>query len=211
MGMRRVVCIAWAAIAASTPAPIGAADPGRQSTHGEPDPAGQPDSVHPWRLDRLAFGSCSKQGLPQPLWPAIVASKPQVWLWTGDAIYPDTNSPAGLSDGFASQLQQPGYRDLLSTGSLVEGTYDDHDYGRNDAGKELSTKRESQERYLEFLGVGDARRRARAGIYSSHVFGPEGQRVKLIIMDTRWWRDRHTIPSAVPLLPHHAGVFRGCT
>ena len=45
------------------------------------------DSVHTERLTRLAFGSCSKQLQPQPLWTPIAAFDPQVWLWSGDAVY----------------------------------------------------------------------------------------------------------------------------
>jgi hypothetical protein len=38
-------------------------------------------------LTRVAFGSCSKQYLEQRLWKKIVQSEPQLWLWTGDAVY----------------------------------------------------------------------------------------------------------------------------
>jgi hypothetical protein len=37
-------------------------------------------------LERLAFGSCNHQSRPQPLWSAVQATDPQLWLWMGDAV-----------------------------------------------------------------------------------------------------------------------------
>lgn len=42
-------------------------------------------------LSLLAFGSCNKQGLKQPLWQVIAAMKPEAWIWTGDSVY--SNEP----------------------------------------------------------------------------------------------------------------------
>jgi hypothetical protein len=56
---------------------------------------------------------------PQPAWQEVARARPQVWVWTGDAVYPaqqhliDTQISA-LSDAFATQLQQPGYRAMLA-------------------------------------------------------------------------------------------------
>ena len=41
-------------------------------------------------VTRIAFGSCNKPELPQPLWPAITAFKPDVFVWLGDVVYADT-------------------------------------------------------------------------------------------------------------------------
>lgn len=50
------------------------------------------DSSRPeMELTRIAFGSCSKQRMEQRLWPAINNARPQVWLWTGDAVYLDVS------------------------------------------------------------------------------------------------------------------------
>ena len=155
-----------------------------------------PATFYSQRLDRVAFGSCSKQWLPQPLWDPIIAFKPQLWLWTGDAIYGKTAGETGLSDGFAMQLQQPGYRTLMSQ-AIVEGTWDDHDYGQNDAGKDLPQRDEAQELFLDFIGVRarSPRRQERKGVYSAHTFGSPPEQAKVILLDTRSFRDPHYIPS----------------
>ena len=45
----------------------------------------------------LAFGSCNRIDLPQPLWPVIAREKPDVWVWLGDNIYGDTDDMALLT------------------------------------------------------------------------------------------------------------------
>lgn len=34
----------------------------------------------------MAFGSCSKPYLAQPVWESVLRMAPQLWLWTGDAV-----------------------------------------------------------------------------------------------------------------------------
>eukprot|EP00927_Polykrikos_kofoidii_P072407 TRINITY_DN68527_c0_g1_i1.p1 TRINITY_DN68527_c0_g1~~TRINITY_DN68527_c0_g1_i1.p1 ORF type:complete len:523 (-),score=63.46 TRINITY_DN68527_c0_g1_i1:121-1689(-) len=165
------------------------------------------DTHHSMVLRRIAFGSCNKQYRPQPLWSAVAAFEPELWLWTGDAIYASTNpvlsgqaavSEELLEEAYAIQLQHPGYRGAVLAGNtIIEGTFDDHDFGLNDAGKELPLREASQDRFLDFVGVAkDSPRRSRHGVFSSHSFGDDSaQRVKIILLDTRSHRDLHVVPS----------------
>ncbi|MET0658010.1 MAG: hypothetical protein ABW110_07620 [Steroidobacteraceae bacterium] len=41
-------------------------------------------------LTRIAFGSCAKQDKEQPIWDAVLASKPDLFIFLGDNIYGDT-------------------------------------------------------------------------------------------------------------------------
>jgi alkaline phosphatase D len=71
----------------------------------------------------------------------------------------------------------------------VLATWDDHDYGANDAGAEYPKKRESQQVFLDFFGVPkDHPRRKQEGVYNAHVFGPPGKRVQVILLDGRYFR-----------------------
>ena len=83
---------------------------------------------------RLAFRSCSKQDQLQPIWKEIQAAKPQLFLYIGDNIYGDTDDMNVLK-----QKNQPGYKALRKSCKVI-GTWDDHDYGRNDAGFEYPFK-----------------------------------------------------------------------
>jgi hypothetical protein len=35
-------------------------------------------------LERIAFGSCNREGLPQPLWDSILDTHPDLWMWLED-------------------------------------------------------------------------------------------------------------------------------
>lgn len=75
-------------------------------------------------------------------------------------------------------------------------TWDDHDYGGNDRGRELKEKEARRDAYLEFLGVPkDSARWERSGVYGSVEFGEDLHKVKAIFLDTRWHREKHCIPS----------------
>ena len=49
-------------------------------------------------LNRIAFGSCAKHWQHQPIWEKVIAAKPDLFLFLGDAIYAD-NDGATAWDG----------------------------------------------------------------------------------------------------------------
>jgi alkaline phosphatase D len=139
-------------------------------------------------LSRIAFGSCARQDKPQPIWEAVVAVKPQLFVSLGDNIYADTEDMDVMRAKYALLARQPGYQKLKKTCPVV-ATWDDHDYGGNDVGAEYPKKRESQQVFLDFFGVPkDDPRRSQEGVYSAHVFGPKGKRVQVILLDGRYFR-----------------------
>ena len=147
------------------------------------------DVVSDSTLTRIAFGSCNRQSAAQPLWTPIQAANPDLWVWLGDNIYADTDDMAAMDSMYAVQKEKPGYRALRQQTPVI-GTWDDHDYGANDAGRTYPKRDSSQQLLLDFLDVPeDSPRRAREGAYSSYVYGPPGRRVKVILLDTRYHRD----------------------
>jgi len=75
----------------------------------------------------------------------------------------------------------------------IMATWDDHDYGKNDAGFEYVKKDSSQQLFLNFLNVPqDDPRRKRKGIYHSKIFSINNKSVKVIILDTRYFRTKLT-------------------
>jgi alkaline phosphatase D len=139
-------------------------------------------------LSRIAFGSCAKQDKPQPIWDAVVATQPQLFLFLGDNIYGDTQDMEVLKQKWALLGAQPGYQ-LLKRTCPVLATWDDHDLGANDAGADYPKKRESQQIFLDFFGVApDSPRRKREGVYHAEIIGPPGKRVQIILLDTRYFR-----------------------
>lgn len=137
----------------------------------------------------IAFGSCSDQKRPQPLWDDILAQKPEVWIWLGDNIYGDSENMDTLKVKYDKQKSNPVYQQLRKSTSVI-GVWDDHDYGVNDGGKEYPRKKESQQLMLDFMDVAtNSPQRTREGGYSSHVYGRKGRRVKVLLLDGRYFRD----------------------
>jgi alkaline phosphatase D len=66
-------------------------------------------------------------------------------------------------------------------------TWDDHDFGLNDAGASFPMRRWGEALFESFWGSSDAVR-ARPGVYESTISGPEGRRVQVIVLDTRFFR-----------------------
>jgi alkaline phosphatase D len=136
----------------------------------------------------VAFGSCNKQDKPNVLWKPILAHKPDIWIWGGDNIYSDTYDMKKLESDYKVQLANKDYQELVSSTKIL-GTWDDHDYGLNDGGLEFKMKKESQQKFLDFFGVSqtDARRK-REGVYHSELIQHEKGDIKIIILDTRYFR-----------------------
>jgi len=152
-------------------------------------------------VERIAFGSCLKPDRPQHVWDAIRRFDPDVWIWLGDSVYADVPSPnTGTAEGdaavalerlpklYADLSSVAGYR-ALGRRARILGTWDDHDYGHNDAGAEFPGKARSQELFLDFLGEpANSERRSTPGVYAAYELGPEGRRVQILLLDTRTFR-----------------------
>src|SRR5258708_30901255 len=140
-------------------------------------------------LTRIAFGSCSVQDSTTQMWVEIVKQKPQLWIWLGDMIYADTHDMKMMRAMYDHQKSDPDYQQLLKTCHVI-GTWDDHDYGQNDGGKYYSKKDESKEKSVRFLDVpaGDPVRK-HYGMYNSQTFGTGNQKIKILLLDTRAFRD----------------------
>ncbi len=162
-------------------------------------------------LSTIAFGSCNKQHEPQPLWQPILANKPDLWIWMGDNIYGDTDDMEEMKSMYIQQKQQPDYQKFYEQVPVI-GIWDDHDYGINDGGKGFHKKKESRDLMLDFLDVETtAPVREREGGYQSYNIGPEGQQVKVILLDTRYFRDTLTKSSGLNKRyePNHEGDMLG--
>jgi alkaline phosphatase D len=151
-------------------------------------PAGLSAQARP--LTRIAFGSCAEQADQQPIWDAILAYKPELFIFAGDNVYGDfSTADAGpLRKAYATANAIAGYNKLRDSVSHL-AVWDDHDYGINDGGGDFAHKAVSKDLFLDFWKVPASDvRRTREGIYDSHIIGPPGMRVQIILLDMRWFR-----------------------
>jgi len=136
----------------------------------------------------IAFGSCNNQTLENKLWKEIEKHHPLVWIWGGDVIYSDTDDMQFLEHNYMVQKNNPEYQKLIKNVDVL-ATWDDHDYGLNDGGLEYSKKEESQQLFLDFIDVPKKDiRRKQEGIYYSKDFTLEENSVKILVLDTRYFR-----------------------
>jgi alkaline phosphatase D len=170
----------------------------------------------PLSLDRplttIAFGSCNNQKKEQKMWPYIAADKPNLWIWTGDIIYADTEDMRLKADEYQKQKVDAAYQRFTAQVPTI-GVWDDHDYGDNDACKTYPKKEQSKKLLMDFLDVDDSRPvHQREGVYQSYTFGPEGQKVKVILLDTRYFRDeleKNPVKGGQRYLPNKTGDVLG--
>ncbi len=137
----------------------------------------------------IAFGSCDDEDEPQEMWKEVIAQKPIVWIWGGDNVYADTHDMNVLKAKYDKQKSNPDYQKLMRM-CTITGTWDDHDYGVNDGGKLYSKKNESKKYLLDFLGIAEPSPVwEHDGVYNALTVGKGKQKVKIINLDTRSFRD----------------------
>ncbi len=153
-------------------------------------------------LTRIAFGSCAHEEQPQPIWDSVLKTESELFIFMGDNVYGDVEndrfvdlavdmSPMGRSYDLLREVE--GFQKLKKSVPLL-ATWDDHDYGKDNGGADFAMRAESKDLFLDFWeAAADDPRRARDGIYQSHMYGPEGRRVQIILLDTRYFRSPLTL------------------
>ena len=143
----------------------------------------------PGQVSTIAFGSCNDQGKAQPFWQTIAAERPDLWIWLGDNIYADTEDSLEMRRKYQQQLANEHYRDFLNQVPIV-GIWDDHDYGVNDGGRTYPAREMSKALLMDFLSVPEGHpRRKHDGAYGSYNFGSGAKKLKVILLDTRYFRE----------------------
>ncbi len=140
-------------------------------------------------IERIAFGSCTRQMQDATLLNTVVDAKPDLFLMLGDAIYPDINDEATapldpwpteetlprIRQAYAQMAAKPEYQNLKKNVPVL-AVWDDHDYGINDGSGDFALKDETQQLFLDFFDEpADSQRRKTPGIYDVKTFGPEGK------------------------------------
>jgi alkaline phosphatase D len=151
-------------------------------------PAFAADPSLPGEVTKIAFGSCLRQDKPAPILDAIVDAKPDVFIWLGDNIYADSDDPAVVQSKYELLGNIEGFKKLRAAVPFLY-VWDDHDYGKNDAGVEYAFKDQNKRLMLDFFHEPpNSERRRREGNYDAKIIGPAGRRVQFLLLDTRSFR-----------------------
>lgn len=135
----------------------------------------------------LAFGSCAKTE-PLALWTQMADRGAQGLVLLGDTPYIDST---------VLQVAREKHREFLSIPELsrfmrqrpVWGTWDDHDFGRNNSDGNLPGKKNTRQAFVEYRANqthGDNGK----GVYTKFRYGP----VEVFLLDTRWFAGTEPSP-----------------
>jgi len=137
-------------------------------------------------LGAVLFGSCLDT-FDHPMLDVVLSLPRDLFLFMGDNIYADQGGVPLMQEKYAQLKQSRFFRGLQDRPLLA--TWDDHDFGLNDGGAECAVKREAQAEFWNWLDEpADSPRRAQEGVYHARSFGPEGRRVQVVMLDTRFFR-----------------------
>tara|TARA_B100000700_G_scaffold193946_1_gene213621 strand:+ start:2181 stop:3281 length:1101 start_codon:yes stop_codon:yes gene_type:complete len=137
---------------------------------------------------KIAFGSCGSHYHELPVFNIVAQHNPDVFIFLGDNIYGDTDDMSVLENKYAQLGEKTSYKNLKKNTAIL-ATWDDHDYGRNDAGKYYEFKKESKEIFLDFFNEpADSERRQHEGIYHSEIYYVNDKKLQIILLDNRTFR-----------------------
>jgi alkaline phosphatase D len=138
----------------------------------------------------IGLGSCYNARLnDNTIWKEVIKNNPDSWIWLGDIVYADTEDMSKMKQEYDALKYDEEYQNLVKKTQII-GVWDDHDYGINDGGKEFPKKKESKIQLLDFLDVDSSNSVFdHEGVYNSYIYGEGNRKIKVILLDTRYFRD----------------------
>ena len=141
---------------------------------------------------KIAFGSCGHQDKSLSILENAASLKPDYFIFLGDNVYLDTRDTSVMRKQYDKLNTNSSYQNLKSSTKIL-ATWDDHDYGEDDAGKYYPMKRESKEMFLNFFDEpNNSERYKHDGIYTSYLLRKKCKRIQIILLDTRTFRSNLT-------------------
>lgn len=128
----------------------------------------------------LAFGSCAPLK-PLELWSQMEQQGSQGLILLGDTPYIDSTDLLVARERHRTFLQVPQLAALISH-TPTWGTWDDHDFGRNDSDGRLQGKENTRQAFVEYRANKEFGH-DQSGIYTKFRYGP----VEVFLLDTRWF------------------------
>lgn len=140
-------------------------------------------------LQHILFGSCLDTH-EHPMLERTLTLPCDLFLFLGDNVYADKGGSGipFMREKYGLLKNSAFFRGLRAKSPIL-ATWDDHDFGINDGGGDFPLKQEAQTEFWNWLDEpAHSPQRQQAGIYHSRLFGPEGRRVQVIMLDTRYFR-----------------------
>jgi len=137
----------------------------------------------------IGFGSCSNQNWEQPIWSVIEAQKPDLFIMMGDMVYAESADQQVIANAYKKAALIPEFHSFKHSTPMI-GTWDDHDYGISNSGRDFSGKYGSKEEFIKFFNYPElnATKNKDSGIFHSKWLTLNNKKIQIILLDTRWYR-----------------------
>lgn len=154
-------------------------------------------------LTKIAISSCCYQSGNLSIYRSIKDKNPDLYIAMGDNVYADNiignpDYPNWIQSQYDMLKNNFDYKNFRAAVPSI-ATWDDHDYGLNNAGKEFPYKIQSKDKFMKFWQIPSTHDiRTHDGIYTSYLYGDANHRVQIIMLDCRNFLD---VLSMEPLSP----------
>jgi alkaline phosphatase D len=140
---------------------------------------------------RIAFGSCARVQVDpeQRIFDAVRQAEPDLFVWTGDNIYGDSERPELLAEEYRRQRNVAALEPLLATVPQI-ATWDDHDFGLNNADRTYSARAGSLRVFRNYWANPASGLHDTPGVFFRYEYAG----AELFMLDGRYHRDPNTAP-----------------
>lgn len=160
-------------------------------------PAGKAMPASDAVLSKILIGSClDEEKGPSAAMMSIAEEAADLFLMLGDNVYGDRDGRAYIAneadldevrESFADLAAREDFQKVRAASPMMVA-WDDHDYGANDTGQDFPFRGLAERVHEVFWGLEGQDVGQWPGTYYARRFGPEGQRVQVIMLDTRFFR-----------------------
>lgn len=139
------------------------------------------------KVQRVAFVCCANQNQEQPLWAQVAAVQPDLVVFVGNSVSSVRYDEKPLLAQYKKLDQMEGYRQLRQQVPFM-AVWDELDYGLRYGDSSFEGKAESRAAFLNYWSyIPQLQPSAAKGVEHSVIVGTPGQRVQIIMLDTRFY------------------------
>ena len=140
-------------------------------------------------VKRIGLAGCHRQDAPAPALWRYVEAKPDLLIWLGDNVYTDTEDDLSVIEAGHNMLAALPAFERLRSQTRFAVTWDDHDYGLNNSGKEYALREPSKQFFRRFWGMEQHIPADRPGVFHARWFGEGDERLQVLLLDGRYNRE----------------------
>ena len=124
----------------------------------------------------IGFGSCNDQTYSQKFWEVIKSYNPDVFIMTGDNVYPKSSG-----SNFKNKIP-------------LIAIWDDHDFGSNHGDVSHAFKIRAKKIFMNFFEIDkDDDRNIHDGLYKEYILLYKNKKLQILILDTRFFKSEFLV------------------